>query len=104
MSEHTAGPWTTEELQELTTGGERRPATYISASKGWASPKRTVAIVGHWTDRPNPEVDARLIAAAPELLEACRALIEEREAEWGANTPAYVMGEKAIAKAEGRAL
>ena len=68
---HTPGPWTTEVLQELTTGGERMPASYISSSQGWANSgmagKRTVAIVGHWKDRPNPEDDALLIAAAPEL-------------------------------------
>ncbi|KKL16959.1 hypothetical protein LCGC14_2490320, partial [marine sediment metagenome] len=31
---HTPGPWTTKEMMELQTGGERRPATYISASWG----------------------------------------------------------------------
>ena len=69
---HTPGPWTTKEMMELQTGGERRPATYISASWGWAAPRRTIAIVGHWRDRPNPQDDARLIAAAPELLAACK--------------------------------
>ncbi len=73
---HTKGPWTTEVLQELTTGGERMPASYISSSQGWANSgmagKRTIAIVGHWKDRPNPEDDARLIATAPELLDVVR--------------------------------
>lgn len=71
---HTPGPWTTEETMELQVSGERRPATYISATKGWANSgmgkQRTIAIVGHWSDRPNPQDDARLIAEAPELLKA----------------------------------
>jgi len=65
-----------EETQELTSGGECRPATYISSGSGWAKPKRTVAIVGHWRDRPNPEADARLIAAAPDMYEACLFALE----------------------------
>jgi len=78
---HTPGPWTTEEMQELLASGERRPSTYISASNGWASPKRTVAIVGHWRDRPDPEADARLIAAAPELLEALETIMDSVDAK-----------------------
>ena len=72
---HTKGPWTVEVLQELTDTGERRPASYISSSQGWANSgmagKRTIAVVGHWRDRPNPEDDARLIAAAPTTYQAC---------------------------------
>lgn len=78
---YTPGPWTTEILQELTDSGERRPASYISASNGWAEGGRTIAIVGHWTDRPNPEDDARLIAATPELLGALEALLDGRPTE-----------------------
>lgn len=68
---HTPGPWTIDVLEELTLSGERRLASYISSSQGWANSgmagKRTVAVVGHWNDRPNPEADARLIASAPVL-------------------------------------
>jgi hypothetical protein len=68
MTEHTPGPWTVEELTNTSTGLKE---SYIEASKGWADSgmagRRTVAIVGHWRDRPNPQADAELIAKAPEL-------------------------------------
>ena len=80
---HTKGPWTVEVLQELQATGERRPASYISSSQGWANSgmagRRTIAIVGHWKDRPNPEADAELIAKAPEMynqLASARAIMQ----------------------------
>ena len=82
--EHTKGPWEVEVLQELTDIGERRPASYISSSQGWANSgmagRRTIAIVGHWKDRPNPEADAELIAKAPAMydrLASARAIMQK---------------------------
>lgn len=70
---HTPGPWTITEFTNTSTGLD---ISHIESSKGWANSgmagKRTVAEIGHWKDRPNPEHDAKLIAAAPELLEALK--------------------------------
>lgn len=49
------------------------------------------------------EANARLIAAAPDLYEACRALVAgfTPETEEGENDPDIAQGLRAIAKAEG---
>ena len=67
--EHTPGPWYTE-LVTITATGLK--STYVCArdNSHWPSGGRTIAEVGHWRDRVDPEADARLIAAAPALLEA----------------------------------
>lgn len=45
----------------------------------------------------------RLIAAAPELLEACRAFVEWYPvSRWMSGTDAFAIAQRAIAKAEGR--
>ena len=81
---HTKGPWVVTTAEELTITGERRPASYIHSSQGWANSgmagRRTIAIVGHWKDRPNPEADAELIAKAPEMydqLASARAIMQK---------------------------
>ena len=81
---HTKGPWTVTAAEELTITGERRPASYISSSQGWANSgmagRRTIAVVGHWKDRPNPEADAELIAKAPAMydkLASARAIMQK---------------------------
>ena len=61
MAGHTPGPWSLEEGRVLTEGG------WLLASLPYT--------LGDEEDRAN----ARLIAAAPDLLEACKALLEWRD-------------------------
>ena len=71
---HTPGPWYTELVTRTATGLQ---ATIICArdDSHWKSGGRTIAVVGHWRDRIDPEADARLIASAPALLEALEAFL-----------------------------
>ena len=83
MSKHTPGPW------ELW---------------GTASPSQVIAAENYFVAQTlgrNDEANARLIAAAPDLLVACKELLEVWE-----EAPAYghasaVKARAAIAKAEG---
>ncbi len=47
------------------------------------------------------DANRRLIAAAPELLEACRAVVRQLESDTYPNCTAIQMAKAAIAKAEG---
>ena len=68
-SKHTPGPWEAGDLEPFTDGG----ATYVYADKA-PEGKRLPAIALE----PNSETNARLIAAAPDLLEACKGMLKER--------------------------
>lgn len=94
MSEHTPGPWTLKVFSEgyaVVSFGEME----LGTDRGGVD---CGAI---------PIADARLIAAAPELLEACRHVFRNLHAVDLANNQAIWRIEKhvlkaAIAKAEGR--
>lgn len=80
---YTAGPWKVWE-------------------KGWGmfsvdSATREICSVWSRTDQPKtiPDANARLIAAAPELLEACQMLLDAHNAI----DPSYAYGARAKAKA-----
>jgi hypothetical protein len=105
-AKHTPGPWTIDDNRNL----EEDPGIDINQADGGR-----VALVAPTPDEPERSmIDARLIAAAPELLEACkRALrienamlkdaVENRnDAEQTGCEMNIAVYESAIAKAEGR--
>jgi hypothetical protein len=83
MSEHTPGPWVWTDYGELSGAGD-------------------VVMDADYFSEPS-EADARLIAAAPDLLAACEAMLvelDEWEQELGRH-PACDLARAAIAKAKG---
>lgn len=86
MAEHTPGPW------DLVVHGK---------NDSRVGRKTLLAIVysENFGDRPTQEANARLIAAAPDLLLGCKAALRYRDGLVGT---AIVQIEAAIAKAEGR--
>lgn len=90
MSEHTPGPWAVSGVRTRET---RQPVLQIYG------PDDKVYALVLYSDRTDAEhiashADARLIAAAPDLLDACRDCLENR-GDWLAKMSA------AIAKAKG---
>jgi len=90
MSKHTPGPWTAEP-----NGGDdddmRR--LYICTDMG----ARTALAEAYSVDHGDPEANARLIAAAPDLLAALKEIIAGAKRGFPGCTAAL----EAIAKAEG---
>ena len=107
MMEHTPGPWEVDGPWQVETdasrlfGEERRTDWRVHGVIG--KPGRTIAEVGGWKDRPNAEADARLIAAAPELLEAVNVTLTSWDTTNGVgiSDEALSLMEQAIAKATG---
>ena len=100
MSKHTPGPWKTEQSS--------RTDIYIISQSVEARNKWVATACNHEfhpTEENNKrnQYNARLIAAAPELLEACHALLRVRDAEeWVAALRAAIeQARAAIDKAEG---
>ena len=91
MSKHTPGPWI---IYEFVDGYEiRAPEAecYVATA---SDPEAVWGAIGR-------EEDARLIAAAPELLEALENLLKVHEGEGGTQHNAADMARAAIAKAKG---
>ena len=93
MSEHTPGPWS------YTMDKERGWDFKVTDDHG-----KTAIVSGcGCCDSPwvSCEADARLIAAAPEMLEALENLLKVHEGEGGTQHNAADMAQAAIAKAKG---
>lgn len=106
MSKHTPGPW-----KVITGEGTSFPDTvYIQAvgKHGFRSVLAELNDDGkndkvHGSDHDR-QANAALIAAAPELLEACKAVVARSEFLWGTKNPPEIVIKcsEAITKAEGR--
>jgi hypothetical protein len=119
MAEHTPGPWSVGHVIKLSRSGINNIVdwnelpVFVGApgvSGGQGNPICIVHMGGPGATSNDSEslaTNARLIAAAPELLAACKAI----DAHLGTTFPPYEEGQSpydkvraAIAKAEGRSL
>jgi hypothetical protein len=85
LSKHTPGPWTAHHNGHYYDVGPACPESFLEVYP-------TVCI-GVLDDQVN---NLRLIAAAPELLEACKLIVS------GQTKEGYIAANAAIAKAEGQ--
>lgn len=93
MQQHTPGPWTVRDCSNFpdqTTIQERE------TTQG-----RILAVVD--TNDDQDTANARLIASAPDLLEALRELVAEWDDLGQNDTGGFILARAAIANAEGRA-
>ncbi len=95
MGEHTPGPWPIE----LTGDGKR-----IIVGKGLVEGPNGYEVAEVYSDDCDPneaDANARLIASAPELLEALQVMLDEAKERGGALSNGEKLGCSAIAKATG---
>ena len=85
---HTPGPWKMD-----------RDRAILGQGHGTRGLHGAIADVYSWVGTEEADANARLIAAAPELLEALKALSDGTTANWTAKLNA---ARAAIAKAQGR--
>lgn len=97
---HTPAPWQIE--WNAAQSGEGH---YITDSNDMGEHARIAAVLFHDDADGETRANARLLAAAPELLEACKRMIEwdDREHDHPQRQAAYRNARDAIAKAEGGA-
>lgn len=92
---HTPGPWIWAEYRQGLNGANGKPVLDFAAHEG-------MFLGGE--DHATEDADASLIAAAPDLLAACKWLVEYHEGDGAIVTlDEYLSRAKAaIAKAEGK--
>lgn len=93
MAEHTPGPW-------------RQAHDYIEAvpdGEGYAAPSFDICAMADWCGEDEDErlANARLIAAAPDMLKALREVVACADSSRNTTFGAVVKCRIAIAKAEG---
>lgn len=101
-TKHTPGPWTAERADGGHPDFSYRPYL-VRGTTGYCA---QIHFGGSWPDNATANANARLISAAPELLEALKFLLADYRAIDGASlTGSMVPSIKAmaaIAKAEGK--
>ncbi len=111
MSGYTKGPWqATPRLDFVFASGSKiaDDTVFVIESAGFIIAEVTAISVNDVDD--TDRADARLIAAAPELYEALKALVaiddakiaDETSREWARLNPLFDAARAAIAKSEGR--
>ena len=87
MSKHTLGPWTAMDTGNVLDRHGNRVARYQDS---------------HFLSEKEMEANGKLIAAAPEMLEALRTVVRHLHAPGGDGYEELLAAERAIAKAEGK--
>jgi hypothetical protein len=104
MSKHTPGPWKAEwGTFRLAGQPDRLNQCVIGTPKNSNGGQIvTTTIRGPLHDIEEAKANAHLIAAAPDLLQAAKNMVQQLRAEFGPHFEATAL-ERAIEKAEGRA-
>ena len=101
MSKHTPGPWEWYG-PNLLCGGERQSENILNSADDGRPYGDHAALIEHHWDGDVAKANARLIAAAPELLEALKEIVDAADgAGWEQLDPSFKKARAAIAKATG---
>jgi len=97
MSAHTPGPWTLDPRG----GGVVRGSKVYQYARGAGQRQLALACLHDDLGPEEREANARLIAAAPDLLEACEAVLKRLEGHSQLSDAEFDALESAVTKARG---